>query len=76
MSKGLDPIANGMQTPMITAFIGATAVHLFLNTSLSEGVVDAKAKAHLHLAVYFITVGLVSGLGLGEKKKKVKTKKE
>lgn len=76
LSKGLDPIANGMQTPMITAFIGATAVHLFLNTSLSEGVVDAKAKAHLHLAVYFITVGLVSGLGLGEKKKKVKTKKE
>lgn len=76
LNKGLDPIASGMQTPMITAFTGATAMHLFLNTSLSEGVVDAKSKAHLHLAVYFIAVGLVTGLGLSEKKEEVKTKKE
>lgn len=76
LNKGLDPIANGMQTPMITAFIGATAVHLFLSTSLSEGVLDAKSKAHLHLVVYFILVGLVTGLGLGKKKEETKVKNE
>ena len=47
-----------------------------VSTSLSEGVVDAKAKAHLHLALYFILVGLVTGLDLGAKKEEVKTKKE
>ena len=59
-----------MQPPMITACLGATLIHLFLNTSLSEGVVDAKDKAHLHLASFFIFVGLVSGLDLGVKPKK------
>ena len=76
LNKGLDPIVNGMQPPMITAFTGATVMHLFLSTSLSEGVVDAKAKAHLHLAVYFVIVGLVTGLDLGARKEVVKTKKE
>eukprot|EP00804_Cyclotella_cryptica_P015304 CCRYP_005415-RA/>CCRYP_005415-RA protein AED:0.06 eAED:0.06 QI:185/1/1/1/0.6/0.33/6/1561/250 len=76
LSKGLDPIANGMQPPMITACIGATLVHLFLSTSLSEGVVDAITKAHLHLAMFFIFVGLVTSLGFGAKKKEVKTKEE
>ena len=68
MNKGLEPIAKGMQSPMITACIGATVVHLFLNTSLSEGVVNAKAKAHLHMALFFIFIGLVNGLGLEAKK--------
>lgn len=77
LNKGLDPIANGMQTPMITAFTGATALHLFLNTSLSGGVVNATGKAHLHLAAYFIIVGVVTGLGLDKKDvKEVKAKEE
>ncbi len=68
LSKGLDPIASGMQHPMISALMGATLVHLFVNTSFSEGVVNAKDKAHVHLALYFIFVGLANGLGLTAKK--------
>lgn len=67
MNKGLDPIAKGMQSPMTTACIGATLVHLFLQTSLSDGVIQAKEKAHLHLVLFFIFVGLVNGLGLKTK---------
>jgi hypothetical protein len=55
---------------MISACIGATLVHLFLNTSFSEGVINAKEKAHFHLALFFIFIGLVNGLGLTEKKVK------
>lgn len=72
LSKGLGPIADGAQSPMVTACVGATLVHLFLNTSLSEGVVEAKAKAHLHLVLFFIFVGLVNGLGLTASAKKIK----
>jgi len=68
LSKGLDPIANGMQYPMTSACIGATLVHLFLNTHFSEGVINAKEKAHFHLALFFIFIGLVNGLGLKTKK--------
>lgn len=68
LNKGLDPIANGMQYPMISACVGATLVHLFLNTSMSEGVINAKDKAHFHLALFFICVGLSNGLGLTVKK--------
>jgi len=64
LSKGLAPIEGGMQSPMTTAFVGATLVHLFMSTSLSEGVIEAKAKAHFHLVLFFIFVGLVNGLGL------------
>lgn len=69
MNKGLDPIKGGMQYPMISACIGATLVHLFMNTYLSEGVINAKEKAHLHLTLFFIFVGLVNGLGLTKAKK-------
>ncbi len=73
MNKGLDPIAkNGLQPPMSSAFVGSTLVHLFLNTSLSDGVVNAKAKAHLHLALFFIIVGLVSAFNFSIKTVKVK----
>ncbi len=73
LNKGLDPIStNGMNPPMITAFVGSTMLHLFLNTGMSEGVIDAKEKAHLHLALLFIATGIVSGLNLGA----VKVKKE
>ena len=70
LSKGLDPIASGMQHPMMTALTGATLVHLFVNTSFSEGVANAKDKAHVHLALFFIFVGLVNAFGLAKKVKK------
>eukprot|EP00577_Skeletonema_sp_RCC1716_P017694 CAMPEP_0113391448 /NCGR_PEP_ID=MMETSP0013_2-20120614/10722_1 /TAXON_ID=2843 ORGANISM="Skeletonema costatum, Strain 1716" /NCGR_SAMPLE_ID=MMETSP0013_2 /ASSEMBLY_ACC=CAM_ASM_000158 /LENGTH=247 /DNA_ID=CAMNT_0000274705 /DNA_START=41 /DNA_END=784 /DNA_ORIENTATION=- /assembly_acc=CAM_ASM_000158 len=72
MNKGLDPITNGLQPPMSSAFVGSALVHLFLNTSLSDGVINAKEKAHLHLALLFITVGLVSAFNM----KAAKVKKE
>lgn len=65
LNKGLDPVLAGMQPPMTSAFVGAALVHFFMNTSLSEGIIDAKEKAHLHLAVFFILVGLANGLNLG-----------
>lgn len=74
LNKGLDPIKNGMAYPMVTACLGSALVHVFLNTSFSEGVIDAKAKAHLHLALFFIFVGIVNGLNL--KPKPTKSKKE
>ncbi|EED94809.1 predicted protein [Thalassiosira pseudonana CCMP1335] len=75
MSKGLSPIENGMQYPMITAFIGATLAHLFLSTELSEGVTNAKAKVHFHLVLFFGAIGLINGLDL-KAKQVVKTKTE
>ena len=72
LNKGLDPVLTGMQPPMTSACVGATLVHLFMSTSLSDGIIDAKAKAHLHLAVFFIFVGLVNKFNLGS----VKVKKE
>mmetsp|Transcript_22181 Transcript_22181/g.36268 ORF Transcript_22181/g.36268 Transcript_22181/m.36268 type:complete len:248 (+) Transcript_22181:48-791(+) len=73
MNKGLDPIAkDGLQPPMSSAFVGSALVHLFLNTSLSDGVVNAKEKAHLHLALFFIAVGLVNAFNF----KAAKIKKE
>jgi hypothetical protein len=63
MNKGLDPIKGGLQQPMLSAFIGATALHLFLSTSLSEGVIDAKSKARVCLAVYFIVYNLYYTFG-------------
>lgn len=70
MNKGLDPILKGMAYPMITACVGSAMVHLFLNTPLSDGVIKAKEKAHLHLVMFFIFVGLINGLGLVAKKVK------
>jgi hypothetical protein len=73
MNKGLDPIAkDGLQPPMSSAFVGAALVHLFLNTSLSDGVIAAKEKAHLHLALFFIAVGLINAFDF----KAPKVKKE
>ncbi len=80
MNKGLDPIASGLQPPMMTAFIGATCFHLYLNTSLSDGVIDAKTKAKVFLALFFIGVSLITTLDLSAKpevkKESTKSKKE
>lgn len=72
LNKGLTPIENGMQAPMITACVGATMLHLFMNTNLSEGIIDAKEKAHVHLALFFIFTGLIKGLSLSRSTLKVK----
>jgi hypothetical protein len=62
---------------LFKAFIGATTLHLFLNTSMSDGCINAKSKAQVYLALFFIAVGVVEALGLSAKKEKVvKTKKE
>eukprot|EP00525_Craspedostauros_australis_P000756 CAMPEP_0198111420 /NCGR_PEP_ID=MMETSP1442-20131203/3375_1 /TAXON_ID= /ORGANISM="Craspedostauros australis, Strain CCMP3328" /LENGTH=327 /DNA_ID=CAMNT_0043767837 /DNA_START=228 /DNA_END=1211 /DNA_ORIENTATION=+ len=54
LSKGLDPIKEkGLAPPMFSAFVAATFYHLFMNTSLSEGVVDAQKKAHVTVAAWF-----------------------
>lgn len=75
--KGLSPIKDGLVSPAKTAFIGATSLHLFLNTSMSDGCINAKSKAQVYLALFFIAVGVVEALGLSAKKEKVvKTKKE
>lgn len=64
MNKGLDPINAGLQPPMMTAFVGATCFHFYLNSSLSEGCIDAKIKAKIFVALFFIAVSLVNTLGL------------
>ncbi len=64
MNKGLDPIATGLNPPMMTAFIGATCFHLYVNTALSEGCIDAKSKAKVFVALFFISVALISALDL------------
>lgn len=58
LSKGLDPIQNGLAQPMYTALTAAAAAHLFLSTSLSDGVEDAQKKAQLCMALYFIASNL------------------
>lgn len=63
LNKGLEPIKSGLLPPMMTAFIGSTCVHLFLNTSISMGCINAKEKAHVHLALFFVLTGLIGALG-------------
>jgi hypothetical protein len=58
LNKGLDPIKSGLGQPMLTAFLAASFYHLFLNTSLSAGVIDAPAKAHILITLFFIVVHL------------------
>lgn len=63
-NKGLEPIKEGMTSPALTALLGAAGYHLFLNTSLSKGCMDAAKKAHVHVAIFFILVGVVNALEL------------
>mmetsp|Transcript_14067 Transcript_14067/g.25421 ORF Transcript_14067/g.25421 Transcript_14067/m.25421 type:complete len:259 (-) Transcript_14067:1830-2606(-) len=64
LSKGLDPIKNGLAPNMLSACIGATLYHIFTSTSLSDGVIDAGKKAHIHVVLFFILVGLSSAFDL------------
>jgi hypothetical protein len=55
LNKGLDPIKDtGLGENMISAFLGATFYHIFLNTTLSKGVMNASKKAHAVVAIFFI----------------------
>jgi len=56
LSKGLTPIQKtGLKHPMKTALAAAAYYHLFLNSSYSEGVIDAPKKAQVSIAIFFIT---------------------
>jgi uncharacterized membrane protein YeiH len=59
LSKGLDPIKNGLAPNMLSALAAATFIHLFLNTSLSNNMKDAAPKVHVIVAVAFVTLGLI-----------------
>lgn len=48
---------------MLSALIAAACFHLFLNTSLSDGVVEATAKAKVAAAMYFILYKLYASYG-------------
>ena len=64
LSKGLDPIKDGLAPPMQTALFGSAVLHVFLNTSLSDGCVDSKNKCQVFLAIFFIFVGIVNAFDL------------
>jgi hypothetical protein len=64
LSKGLDPVKDGLMPPMQTALFGSSVLHLFLSTSLSDGCVDAKYKCQVFLALFFISVGIVNAFDL------------
>lgn len=79
LNKGLDPIKlEGLGQPMLSALIAATGYHLFLSTSLSEGVIDAKKKAHVCVTTFFILYHLytVRSSFLPAPTKKATVKKE
>ena len=73
--KGLDPMLKGLAPPMMSALVGAAGYHLYLNTSLSDGCINAKDKARLHVGLFFIAVGLINTLQIA-KKEVSKGKKE
>mmetsp|Transcript_3349 Transcript_3349/g.3752 ORF Transcript_3349/g.3752 Transcript_3349/m.3752 type:complete len:254 (+) Transcript_3349:75-836(+) len=76
LNKGLEPMKKGLGLPMATAFFGAALFHLYVNTSLSDGCVDAHAKAHVHLAMFFVASGLIQALDLSVDMSATKTKKD
>ena len=70
LNKGLDPIKGGLAQNMLSSFIGATYFHLFLNSSYSEGVLDATKKAKVCMAAFFIVYNLYDTFVTNAKKKK------
>ncbi|GAX13216.1 hypothetical protein FisN_17Hh148 [Fistulifera solaris] len=61
LNKGLSPIEKtGLAQPMLSALIAATCLHFFIGTGLSDGVVEAKKKAQVVMAIYFIVYNLYS----------------
>lgn len=75
LNKGLDPIKKeGLAPNMISALIAATFYHLFVNTSLSHGVVDASKKAHVVVATGFVLHHFVKAFHMPTKSKDTVTK--
>lgn len=64
LNKGLEPLMEGLAPNMMTALVGAAFYHLFVSTSLSDGVVSADKKAHLLVAEFFVVYGLFLELEL------------
>ncbi len=63
LDRGLEPIRlTGLTHPMISACIASIFYHLFVNTSLSNGVVNAPKKGHVLVTTFFIVYGLYVGL--------------
>jgi len=63
MDKGLAPIEKGLAANMSTALFAATCYHLFVSTSVSEGVEDASQKAQVVMASFFIAYSLATEVG-------------
>lgn len=76
LNKGLDPIKGGLAQPMISAFIGATYLHLFLNTSFSADIIDAEKKAKVGMAIFFILFNLFDTFVVQAKAKEATKKKK
>jgi hypothetical protein len=76
LNKGLDPIKTGLAQSMLSAFVAATALHLYLNTSLSAGVIDAPKKGKVCVAAFFILYHLYDALYKGKTSSADKKKKE
>jgi len=76
LNKGLEPLKAGLAAPMATAFVGAACFHIFISTRLSDDVIDAKKKAHVHLAAFFLIVGLCNTFGIGSQVKVESDKKK
>mmetsp|Transcript_34631 Transcript_34631/g.98592 ORF Transcript_34631/g.98592 Transcript_34631/m.98592 type:complete len:257 (-) Transcript_34631:252-1022(-) len=56
LSKGLDPIKEGLAPPMFSAFVAATFFHLF--TTLATDVVYVEKKGKVMVALFFIAYGM------------------
>lgn len=52
---------------MVTAFMAASFYHLFTQTSISAGVIDASKKAHMIIAVFFIVTNMYAAGLVGVK---------
>ncbi|KAI2503059.1 hypothetical protein MHU86_11407 [Fragilaria crotonensis] len=59
LNKGLDPIKDGLAPNMVSALAAATFIHVFLKTSLSNGIKDAPEKVHFLVALGFVLFGLL-----------------
>uniref|UniRef100_A0A7S1V1V1 Uncharacterized protein n=1 Tax=Grammatophora oceanica TaxID=210454 RepID=A0A7S1V1V1_9STRA len=64
LNKGLDPIKNGLAPNMMSAMFGGLFYHVFVNTSLSDGVKNAPKKAHAIVSFMFILFGIIQAFNL------------
>jgi hypothetical protein len=53
LNKGLEPIKNGIEPPMFSAFVAATFLHLFV-TFIADDIPHGVKKAKVAVAAWFI----------------------